>query len=56
MSCIENGCCKEVMDKINTKVQLFVKNKDTQRKLLAHLEYIQLPELTLLLILLFYNT
>ena len=48
---------KEVMDKINTEVQLFVKNKeimatairDTQRKLLAHLEDIQLPELTLLL-------
>jgi hypothetical protein len=48
---------KEVLDKINTEVQLFVKNKEmmattikeTSRKLLSQLEELHLPELTLLL-------
>jgi hypothetical protein len=48
---------KEVLDKINSEVQLFVKNKEmmastikeTSRKLLAQLEELHLPELTLLL-------
>jgi hypothetical protein len=55
----ENGVNirKEVLDKINDEVQMFVKNKElmastikeTSRKLLAQLEEFQLPELTLLL-------
>jgi hypothetical protein len=48
---------KEVMDKINSEVQTFVKNKElmattikeTSRKLLTQLEELHLPELTLLL-------
>jgi hypothetical protein len=48
---------KEVLDKINSEVQLFVKNKEmmattikeTSRKLLAQLDELHLPELTLLL-------
>ena len=48
---------KEVLDRINTEVQLFVKNKDmlattikeSSRRMLAQLEEIQLPELTLFL-------
>jgi hypothetical protein len=48
---------KEVMDKINSEVQTFVKNKElmantikeTSRKLLSQLEELHLPELTLLL-------
>lgn len=48
---------KEVLDKINSEVQLFVKNKEmmastikeTSRKLLSQLEELHLPELTLLL-------
>jgi tRNA nucleotidyltransferase/poly(A) polymerase len=48
---------KEVMDKINDEVQLFVKNKEamattikeTSRKLLSQLEELHLPELSLLL-------
>ena len=44
---------KETLDRINTEVQLFIKNKEsmanyireTQKKLLAHLDDIQLPEL-----------
>lgn len=44
---------KETLDKINTEVQLFIKNKESmanyiresQKKLLAHLDEIQLPEL-----------
>jgi hypothetical protein len=55
----ENGfnIKKEVLDKINEEVQLFVKNKETMtatikdssRKLLAQLEELQLPSLTLYL-------
>lgn len=48
---------KEVLDKINEEVQLFVKNKElmtatikeSTRKLLAHVEELQLPTLTLYL-------
>ena len=48
---------KEVLDRINTEVQLFVKNKEmlattikeSSRRMLAQLEEIQLPELTLFL-------
>ena len=48
---------KDVLDKINEEVQLFVKNKElmtatikeTSRKLLAQLEELQLPSLTLYL-------
>lgn len=48
---------KEVLDKINEEVQLFVKNKEvmaatireTSRKLLGQLEDLQFPELTLVL-------
>ena len=44
---------KETLDKINAEVQLFLKNKevmamcirDTQKKLLAHLDDLQIPEL-----------
>lgn len=55
----ENGfnMRKDVLDKINEEVQLFVKNKElmtatikeTSRKLLAQLEELQLPSLTLYL-------
>lgn len=55
----ENGISirKEVMDKINLEVQLFVKNKEmmattikeSSRKLLLQLEELQLPELSLFL-------
>jgi hypothetical protein len=55
----ENGISirKEIMDKINLEVQLFVKNKemmattikDSSRKLLLQLEELQLPELSLFL-------
>jgi len=55
----ENGfnMRKDVLDKINEEVQLFVKNKelmtatikDASRKLLAQLEELQLPSLTLYL-------
>ena len=55
----ENGfnIKKEVLDKINEEVQLFVKNKETMtatikdssRKLLSQLEELQLPSLTLYL-------
>jgi len=55
----ENGCNikKEVLDKINEEVQLFVKNKETMtatikdssRKLLAQLEELHIPSLTLYL-------
>lgn len=48
---------KEVLDRINTEVQLFVKNKEmlattikeSSRRMLAQLEEFQLPELTLFL-------
>jgi len=48
---------KEILDKINQEVQLFVKNKEimastikeTTRKLLSQLDELQLPELSLLL-------
>jgi hypothetical protein len=48
---------KEVLDRINAEVQLFVKNKEmlattikeSSRRMLAQLEEIQLPELTLFL-------
>ena len=48
---------KETLDKINVEVQLFMKNKeamatcirDTQKKLLAHLDDLQLPELVKLI-------
>ena len=48
---------KDVLDKINEEVQLFVKNKElmtatikeSSRKLLAHVEELQLPTLTLYL-------
>ena len=48
---------KEILDRINTEVQLFVKNKEmlattikeSSRRMLAQLEEIQLPELTLFL-------
>ena len=55
----ENGfnMRKDVLDKINEEIQLFVKNKelmtatikDASRKLLAQLEELQLPSLTLYL-------
>jgi hypothetical protein len=55
----ENGfnMRKDVLDKINDEIQLFVKNKElmtatikeTSRKLLAQLEELQLPSLTLYL-------
>ena len=55
----ENGISirKEIMDKINLEVQLFVKNKEmmattikeSSRKLLLQLEELQLPELSLFL-------
>ena len=55
----ENGfnMRKDVLDKINDEIQLFVKNKelmtasikDSTRKLLAQIEELQLPSLTLYL-------